>query len=358
MSIINKYLTKEIIKLFGLILIMVVGIYIVVDFLEKIDDFMEAGLSFSKAFTFFVYKTPFIIAQIAPVGILLSVLIVFGLMNRNNEVIALTSSGVSTFYLLKPVIILGFLFTALLFLLSEVLVPITTVKANRIWLGEVRKELVITSKAENIWIKGDRIISHIRFFNPMEKAIFGITVHKFDKEFRLIERIDAEKGFFRDGQWQFYEALVQQLNPEQGDYESALHNKMTAKFDFLPDDLKRVVKKSEEMSFSELADYMRKVEKEGYDATNYRVDLYAKIAFPFVCIIMSMVGISIGIRRQIRDALPIGVSIGIGTAFLYWIFYSFCVSLGYSGMIPPMISVWTANLIFFCLAILNLLYAD
>jgi len=107
MSIINKYLTKEIIKLFGFILIMVVGIYIIVDFLEKIDDFLEAGLSFSKAFAFFVYKTPFITAQIAPVGILLSVLIVFGLMNRNNEIIALTSSGVSTFYLLRPVIIIG-----------------------------------------------------------------------------------------------------------------------------------------------------------------------------------------------------------------------------------------------------------
>ncbi len=358
MSIINKYLTKEIIKLFGFILIMVVGIYIIVDFLEKIDDFLEAGLSFSKAFTFFVYKTPFIVAQIAPVGILLAVLIVFGLMNRNNEIIALTSSGVSTFYLLKPVIIIGLLFTVLLFLLSEVLVPISTAKANRIWLGEVRKELVITAKAENIWIKGDRLISHIRFFNPMEKAIFGITIHKFDKQFRLIERIDAEKGFFKDGQWWFYEALVQQLNPERGDYESNLYDKMAAKFDFLPEDLKRVMKKSEEMSFTELADYMRKVEKEGYDATNYRIDLYAKIAFPFVCIIMSLVGVSIGIRRQIGDALPLGVALGIGIAFLYWIFYSFCVSLGYGGMMPPIIAVWTANLIFFCLAILNLLYAD
>ncbi len=358
MSIINKYLTKEIIKLFGLILIMVVAIYIVVDFLEKIDDFLEAGLSFSKAFTFFAYKTPFIIAQIAPVGILLAVLVVFGLMNRNNEVIALTSSGVSTFYLIKPVIIIGLVFTILLFILSEVLVPITTAKANRIWLGEVRKEMVITNKAENIWIKGNRLISHIRFFNPMERAIFGVTIHKFDKDFNLIERIDAEKGFYRQGRWWFYDALLQKLNPEFGNYESKLVEKMTTEFDFLPDDLKQVMKKSEEMSFTELADYMHKVENEGYDATNYRVDLYAKIAFPFVCIIMSLVGVSIGIRRQIGDMLPFGVALGIGIAFLYWIFYSFCVSLGYGGMIPPMIAVWTANLIFLCLAILNLLYAD
>lgn len=358
MSIINKYLTKEIIKLFGLILVMVVAIYIVVDFLEKIDDFLEAGLSFSKAFTFFAYKSPFIIAQIAPVGILLAVLVVFGLMNRNNEVIALTSSGVSTFYLIKPVIIIGLVFTVLLFILSEVLVPITTAKANRIWLGEVRKEMVITNEAENIWIKGNRLISHIRFFNPMERAIFGVTIHKFDKEFRLIERIDAEKGFYREGQWWFYDALVQKLNPEFGNYESQLLDKMTTEFDFLPDDLKRVMKKSEEMSFTELADYMHKVEEEGYDATNYRVDLYAKVAFPFVCIIMCLVGVSIGIRRQIGDMLPFGVALGIGIAFLYWIFYSFCVSLGYGGMIPPLIAVWTANLIFLCLAILNLLYAD
>ena len=95
MPIINKYLIREVLKYQIVILVMVIGIYIAVDFFEKIDDFLEKGLPFSKALSFFLYKTPFIVAQITPVGLLLAVLVVFGLMNKNNEIIALKSGGIS-----------------------------------------------------------------------------------------------------------------------------------------------------------------------------------------------------------------------------------------------------------------------
>src|SRR3989339_1358889 len=123
MTIIHKYIIREVLKYLAIVLIMVVGIYIVVDFFEKIDDFLEAGLPFSKALIFFAYKTPFIIAQITPVGLLLAVLIVFGLMNKNNEIIALKSAGVSVYHLLKPMIALGLLMSFFMFFLSEAIVP-------------------------------------------------------------------------------------------------------------------------------------------------------------------------------------------------------------------------------------------
>ncbi|MCG2758135.1 MAG: LptF/LptG family permease, partial [Desulfobacteraceae bacterium] len=94
MSIIHKYLTREIFNYLFFILAVVISIYVAVDFFEKIDDVMEAGLPFSRLLVFLAFKIPFIIAQIIPVCILLSVIVVFGLMTKNNELIALKSSGV------------------------------------------------------------------------------------------------------------------------------------------------------------------------------------------------------------------------------------------------------------------------
>ncbi|MEA3429334.1 MAG: LptF/LptG family permease, partial [Thermodesulfobacteriota bacterium] len=136
------------------------------------------------------------------------------------------------------------------------------------------------------------------------------------------------------------------------------HEKIIEKLDFMPDDLMRVVKKSEDMSFTELISYVRKIEAEGYDATSYRVDLYAKTAFPFVCIIMCMIGTGIAVRGKIKEGLPVIIACGIGIAFLYWIFYSFCISLGYGEMLPPVIAAWAANLIFLCFGALILLNAE
>jgi len=141
--------------------------------------------------------------------------------------------------------------------------------------------------------------------------------------------------------------MEQVLDTKKGKYNITFRNNKTEKLNLLPENLNTVAKKSEEMTFRELYAYIKKVEAEGYDATIYQVDLYAKIAFPFICIIMCMVGTGLAARGTVREGMPVVIAYGIGTAFIYWIFYSFCLSLGYGEMLPPAIAAWTSNLVFF-----------
>jgi lipopolysaccharide export system permease protein len=115
-----------------------------------------------------------------------------------------------------------------------------------------------------------------------------------------------------------------------------------------------VGEKSEERNFVELRACIGNVEKEGYDATNYRVDLHAKLAFPVVCLILSFLAAGYGIRRRGRGShgLSMGIAYGIGVAFLYTFFYNFCLSLGYGGILPPIVAAWIANFIFIGYAVL------
>ncbi|MFH2218791.1 MAG: LPS export ABC transporter permease LptG [Pseudomonadota bacterium] len=358
MSIIHKYLASEIFKYFGIVMVAVVGVYLSIDFFEKIDDFIEAGIPFSKAFSYFVLKIPFVVAQMIPVCILLSVLVVFGLMTRNYEIVALKSCGVSIYYLLWPVFVSGLLSGIVLFLFSEVVVPITMEKANRIWLREVRHEAAVISREKNIWIKGNRLITHIGYFNPAKNTAFRVSVNTFDEDFRLAGRVDAKTGVFKEGKWVLQDVMTQTLEREGRKYTIEFHETLDSDLDITPENLKRILKKSEEMSLKELFAYIKKVEAEGYDATIYQVDFYAKLAFPFVCIIMCMVGTGVAVRGKTMDSLPVAVSYGIGIAFLYWIFYSFCLSLGKGEMLPPVIAAWSANIVFLCVGILALVHAE
>ena len=355
MSLIEKYLTKEFLKYFSILLIAVVSIYLAVDFFEKIDNFMEASLPFSKIISFFQFKIPSIVARIAPVGILLAVIIVFGLMNKNNELIALQCSGVSIYYLLRVVVLIGLLLSILIFLLSELIVPITISKANRIWNVEVKKKSAVISRGKNIWIKDNRAIYHITYYNPANSTILGVTLNFFDDDFRLARRVDAKEGVFKKGKWIFYEIMEQKLDKENNNYRVTLLAEREEPFHFLPEDIKRVVKKSEEMNFYELLEYIKNIEADGYDASTYKVDLYAKLAFPFVCLIMCLVGIGIAGRSKLKESLSVSIFYGICIAFFYWILYSFCLSLGYGEMLPPLIAAWAANVVFFCFGALILL---
>ncbi|MCP4695105.1 MAG: LPS export ABC transporter permease LptG, partial [Desulfobacterales bacterium] len=289
--------------------------------------------------------------------ILLAVLIVLGVMNRNNEIVALRSGGISVFFLLRPIVALGCVVGVCLFFLSEVIVPITVAKANRIWTQEVRKKTVITSKRKNIWARGKRAIYHIKYYEPDKRTVHGVTLNYFDQNFNLVRRVDARTGVYKEGRWFFQEIMAQQRTP-RGEYRTTLLESGSERLDLTPEDLQEGVKKSEEMSFTDLLDYIREVEAEGYDARRYRVDLHKKIAFPFICVIMSALGTSIAIRRKSKENISVSVAAGLVIIFSYWALFSFCISLGHGDMLPPLIAAWAVNLIFACIAAFTLLNVD
>jgi lipopolysaccharide export system permease protein len=358
MTILDKYLTREILRYFLMVLILVVAIYLAVDFFEKIGDFMEAGLPISRAFEFFLHSIPFVLSQIIPVGVLLSVLICFGMMNKHNELTALRSCGISIYSLIKPILAIGFAFSFVLFFLSEAIVPITMTTANRIWLNEVKKEQAISTRENNIWMKTPNGIMHIRHYIPAEKTLYKVTLNTFDDHFRLIRRLDAERGVFSNGQWTLFEVLEQKLDETGFSYTIAFHDSMPVQLDMNPERLQQVAKKTSEMNIKELSDYIRTIEDEGYSATQYRVDFHSKIAFPFVCVILVLAGVGIACKNQMKDGLPAGIAYGIGMAFLYWVLNSFCISLGYGEMLPPIIAAWATNAVFLCFGIIMLMHAE
>jgi lipopolysaccharide export system permease protein len=347
MSVIHKYITWQFFKYFGMILGLVIAVYLSIDFFARIDKFLAADMPASLVLAFFLYKIPLIVSQIAPIAVLLGVLTVFGLMSKNNEILALKSGGVSVYHLLQPAVVIGVVLSILLFVFSEAVVPLTVIKSNRIEAKTSKKHLT-TSRGKNIWVRGDRTITHISYYNPSDHTIEGVSVAWFNDHFELTGRINARKGAYLDGSWVFYDCLIQQyLDAEPENHHTALYDGKMAQLDLKPSDLLHVAKESEELPFFQLYRYIRKVEEQGYDATKYRVDLYAKTAYPCICLIMTLLGSGLALRGTTRDGMAVSFAYGVLTAPVYWLFYSFCLSLGYGGMLPPVVAAWAANLIFF-----------
>ena len=353
MKIIERYITKEIFRFFSFIIFAVIIVFTAIEFVEKIDDIIEAGLSRADAIAYFQYRIPTIVAQILPVGMLLAIIIALGLMNKNNEIIALRCGGVSPYALVRPVIAFAFLMSLCLFLLNDIVVPITVSKSNRIWETGVDKKRTIESKQKNVWIKGDRAIYHIKYYNAIDQQISGITFYYFDKDFNLTKRLDAKEGRYQhnpSNMWTLTDVMEQTLATGDNQFRSQYHDQYSVALPYAPDELNRIVKKSEEMNFVELHNYINEVEAEGYDATNYKVDLHGKIAFPLVCIVLALAAASISLRRNVKENISIRVAAGIGVVFLYFIIHNFSLSLGYGEILPHYLAPWIANTLLLCVS--------
>jgi lipopolysaccharide export system permease protein len=100
------------------------------------------------------------------------------------------------------------------------------------------------------------------------------------------------------------------------------------------------------MTYAELLAYIREIQASGYDATRYKVDLYSKLSYPLLNVIMVLIGIPFAIKtgRSGGVALSIGVSVIIG--FIYGIVFYVFISFGKSGILPPIFACWIPTFLF------------
>ena len=357
MLIIQKYIYREFFKYLGLVQGVVIALFVTIDYLTRIGYFMKLDISLWYGLGYILLKVPYIFVLLMPACSALATIVILCLMEKNNEILALKSSGVKGTTLLKPVMILGLVLTGVYFILSETIVPIAQTKANDI-RRDIKHLSVTTTRDNNIWIKKDNAIVHINFYNHVDRTLSGITLYYFNSRFKMIRRIDAQHAIFQNGQWSLQDVL--ELTPGDGEqfFVSRTMKEKTIPLDLKPEELKSVIKKPEEMNIREMVRYVNKLKKEGYDPIVYRVDLHGKIAFPFACFLMSIAGFGVVLSGQKKKGLPMAIAFGICISFIYWFFHSFCISLGYGELLPPMLAAWMADFVLACACGILLLNID
>ncbi len=349
MKCLHRYWLKEFFKFFVIIQVMVLVLFIFIDYLSRMDKFLEFQIGLDRGLWYVLLKTPFMFMQLTPASLLLAVIVSFGIMNRHMELTALKSSGISVYFLVKPALAVGGILAALMFLLGETLIPITMANANYIRYQELSGTAKLSKGRTDIWIKSGPTLIHINFYDPVTQTVEGISCTTMGDGFNIALRMDARKGYYDNGEWVFQDVIRQVYDTASKEYLVTALPEVRQILEIEPEALGQVSRKTDEMSFTELRSYVKKVADEGYDATTYTVDMHGKLAFPFICVIMSLTGAATGMRRFVRTNLPAAVALGLVICLFYWFVFGFCMSLGYAKILPPLVAAWTANVICLCL---------
>ncbi len=350
MSILTKYLCREFFKLLFICLLILIFMYLMIDFFERVDNFIEAKVSRDIMISFFAYEIPYIGVQMLPPACLIAVIIMFSTMNKNKEIISLQISGLNVWKLIQPIIISSLFLATGLFLFSEIVVPHTSSKSNEIWRIHVEKRNPkLYYGRDHIWYKGPNCIYWIRNFDNKKAVMKDPTFYFFDPFFRLVKRIDGHVGAWKNGKWEIRDGIILEARDDGGYYLNKF-KKIDLNISETPESFVKEEKKPEEMSFWHLKRFARRVRQEGYDATRYFVELNIKISFPFIIVVMVLIGAPIALGQR-KGGTPVAVTLGVALCFMYLVVLGISRSFGFSGLLPPMLSAWLANGVFFLLGI-------
>ncbi len=346
MKVVNRYLLKEFVRVLFIVLVSFILIYLVVDFLEKIDNFLEARVPLTRVGYYYFLSIPNILFNVAPASVLVSVIITLGLLARHSEIVALKVGGLSLIRIAMPFLGMGLLLSFIMFGLSEAVLPVTSQLTNYIWNVEVQKKQDTSSgRYEDVWYKGQGIISHFRVYDRRARVIEGVSLYRLNDKFNIYERIEAKEAKWVDGHWLFFHGKVKTYL-DNNNLEIKKFDQAEFELPELPNDFLSVMRSPEEMDFKDLYHYARRMSNEGHDPTRYWVDLHLKLSIPIICFIMILIGLPIALWKEKGGGIALGIGAGIVLSFVYFIFLGLSRSLGYTGLLSPALAAWAPNVFF------------
>lgn len=353
MTILFRYMLREQVKVFGMCLSGLMTVYLVVDFFEKVRRFIRYDVQLVTLVEYFALRTPAIFFQIAPLAILMATLLTLGVFSRNREITAMRSCGISLMRIALPFFLFSFAVAGILFLFSAVIIPYSTATADYVKSVKIEKKPGgPATKTDRSWIQiGDRTLMNFAMVEADGSTLNRVTLYQLGEDYRLMRMTEARDAHYTAQGWVLLEGSHRRLLPDGG-VQVEMFEQVPIPLSQTPEDFTAWLStETEEMTLADLRTYINRLRKDGYNVARFLTDYHGRIAFPFVSIVMAMVGIALSLRQSgVRGrGMAMGIGLALAIGFLYWAAHSVAIALGHSGALTPLIAGWLANLLFFSL---------
>ncbi|GHV55058.1 permease [Deltaproteobacteria bacterium] len=352
MTLLTRYLVRANLFLLFICLLIGTGLYVLTDLFQRLDNFLDASLSFWTILWYYFLKTPLIIGQILPAVFLVGIIVQFCLMNKARELIALQSGGISSFVFFRFVLLYGVLWAVAQLLLVQVAGIEGEQRAVRLWKEQVQGEKRTESWMRGLWFVDNAYIVHLGRVNPAAKTGTDFLAYQLtDDDQYLRQMVKAESFSIEGTTWRLYNATV--ITPDNYGYEIRPSMTIPLKQDisaFVAIDPKTNPKR---LAVWDLRSAIASLEKSGSNVEVLQTTYHSRFAYAASLVAMGVWGLAIVLWT---GSVYFAVGIGMVSVFLLYALITLFISLGEKGILPPHVASYFPIAFLFVLGCANLFW--
>jgi lipopolysaccharide export system permease protein len=340
MKILTSYVFSTFAKILTIIMPVFIMLYLVVEFVERMDDFLQSQVSMHTILRYFLFQIPIVGVRVGPLAVLLSVALAVALLQRSSEIIACLAAGTSPWQIIYPFLIGALVMTGMSLGTEEWLLP----GAYR-GLTDLEKDQhhspspgAFMQQGE-LWFRApDAAFVHIELFDPVAERIHGIALFRTDPDGGLLERIQAREAVWLAGRWMLLDGTISHF---QGNLAAQVDTftQLEKPIGLEPAGLQSISTPPTQMSLSDLRTYMRRLRDRGVDITAHAQDFQTKLATPLMAVVMAVVGLTAMWGHNTRR-MSLGFISTLCGAAAYWLLVMAGTALSSSQHISLQMGVW------------------
>ena len=358
MRILDRYIWKELWTPFLLGLFVSTFLLLVDRIFDLMDLIINKGVPVSLVGLLFLYLLPAILVLTIPIGVLFSILVAFGRLSADMEIVAMKACGVSPLRLLWPVMSFGLVMAASTGYLMIDSVPKTNYAFKSLVFDIVRTQASVGVKERifndtfgnfviyvdeiapdqvalrNVFVSDERKADEQRFITAREGRLLSdevnrrVTLRLLDGSIHETSPSALQK--YREVRFRLYDITLVLENPlvKQGG----------------------APKGDREMSLTDLNKTVEEYKQVKGNANPFLVEIHKKFAIPVACLVFSVLGVPLGIRAHrggrwgaFVAALPI--------LLFYYVGLTLGENVGDTGRVRPWLAMWGPNILVSAVAI-------
>lgn len=356
MRILDRYVLRQFLATLGFAVMALVVIFMIIDLLESLDDFLDQKAPTEVVLQYYVYFVPQTLKLMLPVSMLLAALFSVGRLSTNNEVTAMRTGGQSLVRFMLPLLLVSACISVGQLYFNGWIVPMANAKKfaiERRYLG--RNNAGVSLYRLHFRDLPTRNVS-IETYDGDARLGRNVSIEIFSDESRprIRERYDAPEMVWDTTRsvWMLHDAVHRRFRGDTVDY--ARLPQIVAPFSIAHDRIVRLQRNVDEMTFDEQRDQLETLRKGGKDTRMQEITYLGEWSFPMANLIVVLIAVPFASVRR-RGGIAVQIAAAMGISFAYIACTLIGQAWGASTSLPSLAVAWMANATFFVIGVVNLL---
>ncbi len=346
--ILDRYIFVELVTPFFLSM----AVLTLVLFIQKIFRIAELvvskGATIMATIKLFLYIMPNFLVISIPMSVLVASLTAFTRLSSDSEITALKSSRVSLYRMLRPVAFFSFLAFLAAALTSLVVLPGANHALKEHLFNMVKSRAMVGIDPGVFTSTFDGMVIYVDKMKSLD-TMQGIFISD-ERSSQDPFVITAKRGKLIVDQQSFNVTLAMEegsIHTVPRDEQSYTLSSFTAGRLYL--DINHALlpnasqgREFKEMSTPELLKTLRYLRSTGAPTLDAESEIHTRFAMPFACLIIGLIGATLGIRRS-RTGKSAGIVVALMVFFVYYIILGTGKNFAEAGKLSAMAAYWMPN---------------
>ncbi|MFV0415170.1 MAG: LptF/LptG family permease [Chthoniobacterales bacterium] len=359
MKILDRYVGGSILlsTIFGVLilsLVLVLGNL----FKELLDLLINRDVPIMSVLAFMMYVLPFSMTFTIPWGFLTAVLLVFGRLSADNEIIAFRANGVSIQRICFPVFGLAALLSGICLYINLEVAPRAEMAMKNIIFD------MATSNPSTLFA-ADEVVSEfpnrrIYVGGKEDDKLYNIIMFELNDDDHVVKMIHAKEGKLESDPenarllLKLYDANFEQRDEKDPANISKVRQGIELKEGVFPISLEDLYEKhstkrrTSTYTFPELLDGIRKNAFE--EMLPAKVEANRRFSSAMACLAFALIAVPLGITAHRRET-SVGFAFSLVIAFTYFFFIIMAETFKNEAAAFPLVLIWIPNVLFITLGI-------